>query len=351
MGIKPVRPFYIVLVAILIGIFGHSSKLSKAAELQSTNFKIEGDSQSPAPGPSDSTNYGLQGEINPTTQSVSSSNFINNIGFLGRIQANTPYAPTLSNPAQYYDRLLVTLNESSNPSDATFVIAITTDASNWATTEYVQADGTLGSTPVYQTYTQWGGASGSLITGLNSDTGYKVKALAKRGDFTETSFGPESTTVETVSPFITLGLSDQNLYFPILSTSSIEETPLSTLTVNTNAQSGYTLKISDQGDSATGGLYQATTTNLIDAVSATLSAGTEGYGLQASSSTATIASIYNHMGTDIVGIMSLTSANLSSNTAPVTDETTLIRLKSAINATTTAGEYVDLLYFTVTPSL
>jgi len=70
------------------------------------------------------------------------------------MKANVPGAPTFTNPSNYYNKLKIVIKHSSNPTDAQYAIAVSNDnfVSN---TKYVQSDTTLGTTPVWQTYTSW----------------------------------------------------------------------------------------------------------------------------------------------------------------------------------------------------
>lgn len=343
------KPVCIALLTIVLSLL-LSSPVSFAEELESTNFVIEGDSLNPGGNTGDSTNFGLQGEVGPFIGAGTSPNYRTQEGYLPRIQANTPLAPTLANPGGgSYDQLRVTVIPSGNPTDATFVIAVSDD--DWATEEYVQLTGYLGSTPVYQTYTNWGGASGYLILGLDQDTYYKARVRAMRGDFTETNWGLESAEVKTGVPYITLETDLLALHLGVLNSNSVSETTTLTLTVNTNAESGYDLKVDDEGNGADGGLDHETSADFITSAGALLSAGTEGYGLQADSSTATIDAAYDYWGTDTVGELILTPTQLASNSVKVTDEDTTVKLKVSISGTTVAGEYLDTLIFTISPNL
>jgi hypothetical protein len=120
---------------------------------------------------SSSTNYKLNGTAGEQSGgTVSGTNFKDNTGNNGSQQANTPIV-TLTNPANYYNKLKFVLDIQSNPTDTVYAIAISTD--NFATTNYIKSDNTIGSTLTladYQTYTTWGGASGANVLGLTPNT-------------------------------------------------------------------------------------------------------------------------------------------------------------------------------------
>jgi subtilisin-like proprotein convertase family protein len=55
---------------------------------------------------------------------------------------------------------------------------------------YVQANGSIAAGPVWQTYSGWGGASGTLLPGLSRGTLYTFEVKARNGDNVESAFGP-----------------------------------------------------------------------------------------------------------------------------------------------------------------
>jgi len=349
--VKKRRTVMLLVYLVIYSLFSEIILVALADEVESTNFIIRGDNLSAGAGTGDSTNFGMTGDVNPFSDLADSTNFRQELGYNPRIQAITPVAPLLSNTTgNYYDRLLLTVNPSGNPSDTLFAIAVSDD--DFVTYQYVQNDNTLGPTlgiEDYQTYTAWGGASGFLVLGLNQNYDYKARVKALNGDFTETGYGPESAEASTVVPFVTLEVSDTEVHFGTLSASVVSETSSVTITVNTNGEGGYQTYLNGTGDTSNGGLYDGAA-NLILSQTTLLSAGTEGYGAQGSAGVATVDAKYDVSG-DNVGSIDITNSSLSSNTAPVTDEDTDVLFKSAMSSTTTAGEYTDTVYFTVSPVL
>lgn len=165
-----------------------------AVQPTTTNYTLEDYGFGNGGGTTGTGNYsveGIAGEL--SGQDTSTANYGLGSGLLEAQQANVPTL-TLSNPGNYSNKLLVIVGTQGNPSDALFMIAISSDS--FATTYYVQSDGTIGATlgfEDYQTYAAWGGASGSEITGLTGNTAYEVKARAYTGEFTETGYGPTSS--------------------------------------------------------------------------------------------------------------------------------------------------------------
>ncbi len=192
---------------------------------------------------SDSTNYsifGLAGEVE--SGRPASTNYQAGVGLIYTMQANVPPAPTLSNPATNYDRLKFIIQNGDNPTDAVFAIAISDD--NWITTKYIQNDNTVGTvlgSEDWQTYANWGGASGEFVRTLAANTTHKIKVKAKRGNFTESGYGPESASVATSNPSLTFGISSATLTFANLNSgnSYTDSTKTTVLTTSTNAYNGY----------------------------------------------------------------------------------------------------------------
>lgn len=98
--------------------------------------------------------------------------------------AAIPSAPTVNNPTT--SSLDVTIGANGNPSITTYAIA--TGA------QFVQTDGTLGGSPVYQTLTAWGTKT---VAGLNPGTLYSFTVQAKNGAGTTTSFGSSASGTTT----------------------------------------------------------------------------------------------------------------------------------------------------------
>lgn len=144
--------------------------------------------------------------------------------------------------------------------------------------------------------------------------------------------------------------------FETLTTSSIfTATSTATTTMSCNYGSGCTLYVKDAGDTSNPGLYNSSATDVIDSSAATLSAGTEGYGIQAattaagSGGTLTIDSAYDKTweGND-VGALALTNQTLTSSDAPISGRLTIVLFKAAISGLNKAGNYVDTITFECT---
>lgn len=273
-------------------------------------------------------------------------------GLIFTNQANVPPAPTFTNPSNYYNKLKIVIDTGSNPSDTKFAIAISTD--NFVSdTRYVQSDDTVGATlgiEDYQTYTNWGGAGGTLIIGLVPSTTYKVKVKAWQGKFTETGYGPIATAA-TVSPQMTFdidvsAIDEDNIVsatgfgnlFAGTVTDSAEK-----IWVNfeTNGESGGRVYVS--GSNA--GLQSAHASYLISAVTDNLTSANEGFGAQKYTATngLTITTLYDTTGNS-VGIIDTTIREIFTASAPTTNGRGSFLLKAKSSAVTpAASDYTETL--------
>lgn len=308
-------------------------------------------------GNSTSTNYGLNATTGqPTSGQNTSTNYTVRSGNNQSQQAYVPVAPSFTNPSNYYNKLLFTVNPSASPSDTKFTIAISTD--NFTTTNYVQLDDTIGSTKVYQTYSAWGGAGGQLVIGLSPSTTYQIKANAIQGNFTETEYGP-SASAATVAPSISFEIDvsaiDTTSSPPyavtlptLLPASVITSNQKIWISLTTNAASGAGVYIR----STNAGLKSTAANYTIASASADLAVAASGYGAEGSSATQgsggplTLTSPYNGAGQN-VGILDATLRQLFSSSSPVTSGRGSIQLKAkAATSTPAAGDYADTLVLT-----
>ncbi len=156
----------------------------------------------------------------------------------------------------------------------------------------------------------------------------------------------------TISQWISFSVSTNTVAItPDLVTSAggtnIGSSPDITLTAGTNDADGYSIDLRDSygGLCHSGGcsVWKVTSTD------ATLSAGTDGYGAQASStdSDVTIGANYNYWGNNQVGdISSTTAQTVASTSGPSSSDQTLLKLKAAAADTDPDGTYSDTLTLT-----
>ena len=306
-----------------------------------------------------STNFNLNGILaEESISNLSSTNFKVNAGLNFTYLANVPPAPTFTNPDSYYNKLKIVINTGSNASDAKYAIAISSD--NFASdTRYVQNDNTVGSTlgsEDWQTYTNWGGASGVNIIGLSPNTTYTVKVAVKKGNFTQTGFGPTaqaatigstlsfdidvaSTDIETSPPY-NLSIGDLAAGSVITATNKIW------VDLTTNGTGGGTVYVYGTNN----GLLSTQTSSTITSATADLSAVSTGYGAKSSnlaqSSGGPMEAVTPYNGTgENVGVLDTSKRIIFDSSAqPVTSGRAAFQVKAkASTVTVAASDYTDTL--------
>ena len=325
----------------------------------STNFQLKSFEFGGGGGTMDSTNFSAEGTLGEADGEMTSANFGANSGLIFVQESNVPGAPTFTNDDNWYNKLHIVINQSNNPSDATYAIAISDD--DFVTTRYVQNDNTVGTTldaSDFQTYAQWGGSTGEDIIGLTPGTTYKVKVKARQGIYTESPFGPEASAA-TVNPTLSFdidigGASDPGetgapyaVNVGELSAGNITtSTNYVWIDIATNANSGGYVYIYDQH----GGLRSSNQNYTISAVTNDLTGVTEGFGLQADtvseSAGGPLAKVSPYNGSsNTVGIVNTTIRELFSTSAsPISGGRGSFLMKSKAGTTTPAStDYTDTL--------
>ncbi|MEX0594650.1 MAG: hypothetical protein WD157_00940, partial [Patescibacteria group bacterium] len=164
----------------------------------------------------------------------------------------------------------------------------------------------------------------------------------------------------SVGPSITCGFAGLTTTFSNLTTGLISTADTNTvITISTNAESGFNLTVRDEGDGADPGLYKSSApTSIIGSATdafadtATLAAGTDGFGIQASTSggsgaSVTIAARYDQTS-NAVGGLELTDTQVASATGAVANRAVTIVHKAAVGGLTPAGSYTDTLTYVCT---
>lgn len=273
--------------------------------------------------------------------------------------ANVPSAPTVTNPSNYYNKLQIVINNGNNPTDATFAIAVSPDAFA-TTTQYVQADHTLGSSPVWQDYSTWGSGSGFTLIGLTPGTTYTVKVTARQGNYTQSPFGPTASAA-TINPTFSFSLTTTSLSSPPFSVDIGTLTPGSVTTssdavnvsVSTNATSGAFVYVYGTNN----GLLSSRTSYTISSASNNLSSVSEGYGARVTSVGQTSGgpmeklSPYDQSGST-VGVLDTSKRIIfDSSNAPVNSGAGSFELKAKASATApAASDYSDTVTVIATSS-
>ena len=113
--------------------------------------------------------------------------------------------------------------------------------------------------------------------------------------------------------------------------------------------SGCTLYVKDTGSGSNPGLWNNSASYLVTSTDAALSAGTDGYGIQAatSSGTWTINSKYEVTGINVGGL-TITDTTYASSSSQLSTSTATTTHKAAISSSTTAGSYEDNITYSCT---
>lgn len=273
------------------------------------------------------------------------------------LQASTPPAPTFSNPANYYNKLLIEIDPAGNASDTLYAVAISSDS--FTTTEYVKADGTVSSELTladYRTFAGWGSESGELIIGLTPNTSYQVKVAAMHGGFTETAFGPTATAATTgvsLTFDLDVAASDQDTSPPhvlelgmLIAGEVVTASEKIWIDLSTNGEGGGFVYVY----SANGGLQSDAAGYMIDSTSTNLATSEEGYGIRSDSlaqaSGGPLVALNPYDGSsDTVGAVALeTTTLLHTSQTPVVDGRASLLVKAKVSTQTpSANDYTDAL--------
>jgi len=163
-----------------------------------------------------------------------------------------------------------------------------------------------------------------------------------------------------VDPSITFSLSANSTSFGILAPGVVDTADTNiTLTVGTNAASGYSINVKDAGSSTNPGLYNSTATAIIGSADGSynntgdLSSVPSGYGLQASCTagctTNTDIDSRFRQGSDTVGGLEITDIPLATYASTLSADHTISIVHKAKSASATpAGTYTDTLTYVAT---
>jgi hypothetical protein len=305
--------------------------------------------------------FGNSGEIEGDPQSA---NYTLNGGAGGQSTTITPQTPTLTNPSQYYDRLKMVLDPGSDPSDTQYAIAISPDAFA-STTQYVSASLTVIDTLTssdWQTYAEWGGSGGGMITGLEVNTTYTIKVKSIQGDFSESLFSP-TAEADTTEPSLTFSVSGPVDMGNLSQANDYTATANGTVTTSTNAFNGYNIyayitnQLTMQGGTATIDNYTGTYASPSSWASGT------GFGYTTNDTTINNVAKWNanpcpgdsgsplcYAGFSMTGpgdVIADHEANLTSG--PIVDEEFTISYKLVTTGDQPAGTYITTAVYTIAP--
>lgn len=356
------------LICFVTLSFGCSAHLVLAETLGSTNYQIENPSIDVGGESSSSTNYTSRDSIGDTNASVSeSTNYKAFPGFVQSAYPGVPAVPTFTNTGgTLYNALdFVVATGNGQQTDTTYAIAISSD--DFVTTNYIQADDTVGSSAVWQTYTAWGGGSGERVTGLSPSTTYKIKVKARYAIDTESAYSV-SASASTAGPSLTVtftGIASGNTLDGETTTVSSTATtvPFGNLTldtpavaahkttVTTNASGGYSTTVSQTQDLTRDGGSET-----ISGVSGTNSAPagwpgsiTDGkFGYHTSDESLCTGSSNRFSSNNTWASLSTVFYEVACSTAPVTAEETTVTYKLQVGVGQSAGVYRSTVTYITT---
>jgi hypothetical protein len=184
--------------------------------------------------------------------------------------------------------------------------------------------------------------------GAPANTTYCFRVVKANGTLLESyTVIPQITTA--AAPAITCSLSATSTSFSSLSPSAVS-TSSPDITITITSSGGFQINVKDAGNGTNPGLYKSTTpTYLIQSQDATLSAGTDGYGIQATTTNSSISinPKYNKSGNDVGGL-SLTDIVLATSSVGVSDATINIKHKASVSSLAPTGDYQDTITYTCT---
>ncbi len=355
----------IIVICLALGLPG---KLY-GESLASPNFRLENPEFDAGGGLSTSTNYRTQDSLGGSGQaSSSSSNYKINPGFPSESYPGVPGQPTLTNTGGgMYNTLDFVITTGNNRTDVNYAIAISPD--NFAsTTNFVQADDSVGTSTVWQTYAGWGSAIGERLVSLVYNTTYTIKVKARFGPGSETGYSltaSASTSVPTLSIVIagtSSGSSIAGQTTNITTNSgSVNFGPLQSgqikvgaqqITVTTNANGGYMSTLEQDTD------LKQTNGTLIPEVSGTNAApapwpavvNTGAFGYHTTDSTLCTGVSNRFLVNDTFAAATSTPAEVSCNTGPANNDANSLVFKVQIGSQQAEGYYSNKIVYITTAS-
>lgn len=213
--------------------------------------------------------------------------------------------------------------------------------------------------------TNAGGAANTIVnqTAAQNATDAKILiggTMADSGSIAVEIVADNDVTVNaTVDPSITCAFTGLTTTFASLTTGAVSTSDTNTtITISTNAASGVVINVRDEGNGTNPGLYKSSSpTYLIASADATLSAGTDGYGIQGSASggsgaTLSIDATYNVSGNVVGGLVRTAfpaaSTEIATGTGPMASRVLTVVHKAAVSGLANAGSYTDTITYSCT---
>jgi hypothetical protein len=306
--------------------------------------------------------YSVQDAAGASSSDASSTNFKVQTGSIKPLLPGVPGVPTFTNTGgTLYSNLDFVVLNGGNAADTEFAIAISDD--NFTTTNFVQTNDTINTTVAWQTYANWGSASGERLVQLAANTTYKIKVKARIGAGNESGYSSTSTAA-TVNPSLTMTVAGVSTSTSVGgTTTNITTTPIAvpfgnlsigsikigaqTVTVSTNAVSGYTTSVFQDG------ALRKTNGTTIPALTATntspaawpLSITDGRFGYHSTDSTLCTGTTGRFTSADTFAALSTTPFEVACNTAAVTNESTSIVYKVEVEGLQPPGDYQNKISY------
>ena len=352
-----------IILVITSVVLLASAPIALAETLGSTNYQIENPSIDVGGELSSSTNYTSRESIGGSNDSsAQSTNYKVFPGFVQHAYPGVPATPTLTNTGgTLYNALdFIMATGSGQQTDTTYAIAISSD--DFSTTYFIQADDTVGSSAVWQTYTSWGSGSGQRVTGLASSTTYKINVKARYGADTETGYS-QTASATTAAPSLTVTFAGVNSGTSVDGETTTTTTTANAIafgslvinspkvaahqiTVSTNATAGYSTTIQQNADLTSG-------SNTISPVSGTNaspaswpgSITTGKFGYHSTDQLLCTGTTTRFATNNTWAAVETTAYEVACNTAAVSNEATKVSFKLEIGSNQQAGSYQNTLTF------
>ena len=249
-------------------------------------------------------------------------------------------------------------NLSSKPANTSASIQFSQNSTNWYSSAGVENASDTLTTGTNNTID----LSGLLWTGANFY--YKVTLTSDGSDtpvldditlnYTDTA-GANITVTATVQEYLsfTSSATSTTLSPDLVDSSGVTHIASSseiTLTINTSSADGYSVTVNGAGNGLdSGGNYIYTSS-----ATATVAAGTDAFGIQATTTTSGLTIDSNFAwpfsGTIIGSASSSTPVMLASETSPGANQTFTIRFLAASDAAQPSGSYTDTIVLTAVPT-
>ncbi len=183
------------------------------------------------------------------------------------------------------------------------------------------------------------GAGGSNITYWNNIIVNQYNSINPTVTIGTTVTELQNNQVElslNVSPYIIFGVSSNTVNLGLLSFSYITSQS-NYLSLSTNAEDGANISVEDEYS----GLYSSLDSYTIPSSTQTLSVGSQGYGINASSSAINIQYPYNSSGDSVGGLTSSQNVELASSNNIVQNANINLNYLSSVSVSTPAEVYID----------